>query len=127
MRPLKNNNHQEACNSQQIIALCDLLEEPDFRQLADVDTPSGNYETRDVLSSSAVENGLSALNISDVSAITTVERTKGHHQNLSSIQEDPQSLSNTLTFRCDTCGMVFKTSAALHKHQVCAFIRVSNA
>ena len=122
MRPLKNNNHQEACNSQQIIALCDLLEEPDYRQLADVDTPSGNYETRDVMSSSAVENGVSALNISDVSAITTVERTKVHQQNLSTIQEDQLSLSNTLSFRCETCAMVCKTSAALHKHQVCVYI-----
>ena len=78
-----------------------------------MDTPSGNFDTREVLSSSAVDTGLSALYISDVSAITTVDKTQDHSL---------QSMSTVLSFRCDTCGMVCKTSAALHKHQVCSNI-----
>ena len=41
----------------------------------DVDTQSGHFATREVMSSIAVENCVSALNISDVSAITVNDKT----------------------------------------------------
>ena len=88
-----------------------MLEEPSYKQLADIDTPSGNFDTREALSSSAVEIGVSALNISDVSAIsnvTGIDKTKLQSSLGSSVPNYP----------CDACGMVCKTSAALDKHQV---------
>ena len=86
------------------------MDEADYRQLADVDTPSGHFDTRDVMSSSAVENGVSALNISDVSAITVNDKTL--------VNQSVHNLSALPTYRCVTCGMVCKTGAALNKHQV---------
>ena len=99
------------CNSQQILTLCDLLAEQDFRQLADVDTPSGNFETQEVLSSSAVEVDVSAMNISDVSAIALAERRPG-----------ALSTSQALTYKCNECDMICRNSSALQKHQVIAAI-----
>ena len=72
-----------------------------------MDTPSGNFESLDALSSSAVEAGMSALNIADVSAITVVNKTA----------EQP-NLSIAGAFRCDVCGMMCKNSAGLQNHKV---------
>jgi hypothetical protein len=99
------------CNSQQILTLCDLLAEQEFRQLADVDTPSGNFETQEVLSSSAVEVDVSAMNISDVSAISVADRRPG-----------VLSTSQVLTFKCNDCDMICRNSSALQKHKVIAAI-----
>ena len=101
------------CNSQQILALCDLLEEPDFRQFADVDTPSGNFESRDVLSSSAVEAGMSAMNISDVSAISVLPNNPAALPDLTRV-----ATATTAGYRCDVCGMLCKNSAGLQNHKV---------
>jgi hypothetical protein len=101
------------CNSQQILSLCDLLAEQEFRQLADVDTPSGNFETQDVLSSSAVEVDVSALNISDVSAISVVEKRPGY-----------LSTSQALIYKCNDCDMICRNSSALQKHKVIVIMSV---
>jgi hypothetical protein len=95
------------CNSQQILSLCDLLAEQEFRQLADVDTPSGNFETQDVLSSSAVEVDVSAMNISDVSAISVAHKQPGY-----------LSTSQAPVYKCDDCDMICRNSSALQKHKV---------
>ena len=83
------------------MALCDLLQEPDFRQLADVDTPSGHLEESqgEALSSSVAERDVSAFRISDVSAISSV-------------------LEMTTTFTCAECNMVCKSVVSLNKHKV---------
>ena len=99
------------CNSQQILSLCDLLAEQEFCQLADVDTPSGNFETQDVLSSSAVEVDVSALNISDVSAIYVAHKQPGY-----------LSTSQTPVYKCDDCDMICRNSSALQKHKVIVII-----
>ena len=83
-----------------------MLDEPDFRQFADVDTPSGNFDSQYALSSS-VQAGMSALNIADVSAITVVNKTGEQH-----------NLSSAATFRCDVCEMICKNSAGLQNHKV---------
>ena len=82
-----------------------MLAEPDYRQFADVDTPSGNFGNEDAFSSSRVDSGLSALNISDVSVIASAET-------------ESQILEQALTFSCADCGMVCTSSASLKKHQV---------
>lgn len=102
------------CNSQQILTLCDLLAEEEFRQLADVDTPSG-FETQEVLSSSAAEVDVSAMNISDVSAISVADRRPG-----------VLSTSQALTFKCNDCDMICRNNSALQKHKVLAVILLIN-
>ena len=99
------------CNSLQILTLCDLLAEQEFRQLADVDTPSGNFETQEVLSSSAIAVDVSAMNISDVSAIALAERRTG-----------ALSASQAPTYKCNDCDMICRNSSALQKHKVIAAI-----
>lgn len=98
---------QSVCNSQQILSLCALLAEPEFRQLADVDTPSGHFDTQDVLSSSAVNVDISALFIGDVSEIPVAD--KGPVD---------ESVSQSLTFKCNDCDMICKNNSALQKHKV---------
>ena len=82
--------------------MTDLLAEPEYRQMADVDTPSGNYVTRDVLSSSAAEVDVSAMNISDIHAISVVNKEPADN-----------TMNGTLTFKCGDCGLVCKNASAL--------------
>ena len=116
------------CNSQQILSLCDLLAEQEFCQLADVDIPSGNFETQDVLSSSAVEVDVSAMNISDVSAISVAHKQPGY---LSTNQaplahKQPGNLSSQApVYTCDDCDMICRNSSALQKHKVIVIILVN--
>ena len=110
-----------------MISLCDLLAEPDFKSCADVDTPSGNLDSQvlpsdtpsgnliisanddtasvnldlRVLSSSVARVDVSAMNITDVSAITAVEGS-----------------SSGPTYRCSECNFVCKNSSGLLKHKV---------
>ena len=75
--------------------------------MADVDTTSGNFETLNALSSSAVEVDVSALNISDVSAISVRPKKPGY-----------LSTSQAPVYICDDCDMVCRNSSALQKHKV---------
>ena len=81
--------------------------EPGFCQLADIETPSGNFENSDVLSSSVNDAGIAALSISDVSVIPTMERM--------------DVASQSIVYNCDLCNMSCANSSALMKHKVRKF------
>ena len=76
-------------------------------QLADVDTPSGHFDTQDVLSSSAADVDISALFIGDVSEIPVADKGP-----------EDGNVSQTLAFKCNDCDMICKNNSALQKHKV---------
>lgn len=128
---------QAACNSSPILALCELHSEPEFKQVADIDTPSGNFESKedvreeqgDVREEQEVIQG--ALSVSSAPSIGQPSISQGEIMSSSSADVDLSVLnisdisaisvpnkSSMLTYSCKECDMVCRTRGALQKHKV---------